>query len=110
MHDELVHDSDCALHDDPPRPCDCGAEARARRQFVRYLYLRACTHAARLRNEFRYRGSLLLLKRGTDSRTGRTFLSCYRRLFGIRETQAFLRNLDRMRKVRQSSRTRDNGT
>lgn len=37
---EIVHDSDCAVNNEPAfpaGPCDCGAEARAQRRYVRMM-------------------------------------------------------------------------
>lgn len=110
MTNGVIHDSDCAVHNEPAYPagpCDCGAEAKAQRRYLRFLYLRACTRLARLRNEFRHRLALVCLKHGKASKTERTVLTGYRLLFGIREARGFWRCLVRMRQAQQYGCSRD---
>ena len=110
MTNGVIHDSDCAVHNEPAYPagpCDCGAEAKAQRRYLRFLYLRACTRLARLRNKFRYRLALVCLKHGKASKTEQVVLTGYRLLFGIREARGFLRYLIRLRQVQRCVGSRD---
>lgn len=105
MSAKVMHDSDCAVHNEPAYPagpCDCGAEAKAQRRYLRFLYLRACIRLARLRNKFRYRLALVCLKHGKASKTERVVLTGYRLLFGSREARGFLRCLVRMRQAQET--------
>ena len=53
---EIVHDSDCAVNNEPAfpaGPCDCGAEARAQRRYVRMMGQIFYKKAARCKNALR---------------------------------------------------------
>lgn len=100
---EIVHDSDCAVNNEPAfpaGPCDCGAEARAQRRFARMLYQIFRKQAARQQNALRS----ALVRGFCRSRTAASkglFLNVYLLLFGTHERQAFLRWCSRVSRIQR---------
>lgn len=84
---EIVHDSDCAVNNEPAcsaGPCDCGALAKHEHRYATYLYQKGCNLLAHRRNALRF----WIATRFCRAKTGASqkhFLSCYRLLFGKRE-------------------------
>lgn len=51
-----MHDSDCAVHNEPALPagpCDCGEQLRAERRYAAWLCRLACIQVARLQTRLR---------------------------------------------------------
>lgn len=104
QHDlKLVHDSDCAVNNEPAfpaGPCDCGAEARAQRRFARMMGQIFYKKAARCKNALR----LKLVRGFCRSKTAASkglFLNAYLLLFGNHERQAFLRWCSRVSRIQR---------
>ena len=87
---EIMHDSDCAVHNEPAYradPCDCGALAKYEHRYVTYLYQRGCSFVSRRKNAVRFWLSMKFCqaKRGASQKL---YLSCYRLLFGSHAMRA----------------------
>ena len=100
---KLVHDSDCAVNNEPAfpaGPCDCGAEARARHQYVRMLGQIFYKKVARCKNALRLR-LVLGFCRSEKASSKALFLNLYLLLFGTHERQAFLLWCSRVSRIQQ---------
>ena len=100
---EIMHDSDCAVYNEPAYPagpCDCGAEARAKRQYVKMIYQMANSRAKRCKNIVRLKILHSFLK-ARNSSTRAIYLNLFCLLFGRHERQDFLRWSVRVRRIQR---------
>lgn len=103
MTKEILHDSDCAVHNEPAYPagpCDCGALAKHERRYATWLYQLGCKTALRLRNRI---ASPLWRKSSTAKTGAMRALSryCLYLLFGSRAVRACLQSSRQEEKARR---------